>query len=128
MKMTAENNTEQFVLDDINTVYIGFDDNTEVKLDKIIEYDIDLDKIEHSFIELTNAETDTEIVNHFVGNKKNHVIYVDVKGKGFDIKNNKEIDVYYKIPCNMHMRKLRTHGECREEVGRMFIQLEGFIK
>lgn len=127
MKVTTKNNEKQFILDEIKAVYIGFDDNTEVKLNRITEYDIDLDKIEESFIELTNAAVDVEIENHFVGNKNNHIIYVDIEALGFEIGSCKTVEVSYNITCDMHIRKLRTHGEYKEATS-MFIQLEGFIK
>ena len=54
MKVITENNVNEYILDRIKKVYIGFDDNIEVELNNIIEYDIDLDNIDMSMLEFTN--------------------------------------------------------------------------
>ena len=127
MKVTVENNVEKFILESIKTVCIGFDDNTEVTLRAIVDYDIDLDKIESSTIGLTNAFTDVEIENHFRGNKHNQIIYIHIYARGVDNLSGECLDVFYDIPCDMVIRRLRMNGDNRE-VGTMFIELEGFIR
>lgn len=127
MKVTVENNVEKFILESIATVCIGFDDNTEVTLREIMDYDIDLDKIESSTIGLTNAFTDVEIENHFRGYKRNQIIYVHIYARGVDNLSGERLDVFYDIPCDMVIRKLRINGGNRE-IGSMFIELEGFIR
>ena len=127
MKVTVENNVEKFILESIKTVCIGFDDNTEVALREIVDYNIDLDKIESSTIWLTNAFTDVEIENHFRGNKHNQIIYVHIYARGVDNISGERLDVFYDIPCDMVIRRLRINGDNRE-VGTMFIELEGFIR
>lgn len=127
MKITTENNFKQFALDRINKVYIGFDDNVEVKLEHVIDYDIDLDKIEYSTIELTNSLSDVKLINHFKGNSNSKIIYLKIKAIGIALDDYKYIDVLYDIPCDMVIRRLRTNGG-HDECSSMFIELEGVVK
>mgnify|MGYP003295047072 CR=1 FL=1 len=54
--MLDENNVEEYILDRIKKVYIRFDDDIEVKLEHITEYDIDLEmqKYKPTSYSLTN--------------------------------------------------------------------------
>ena len=106
---------------------IGFRDNTEVTLKSIIDYDIDLDKIELCTIGLTNALSDVEIENHFKGNESNQIIYVRICAAGVNL-DGELFNVFYDIPCDMTIRRLRINGENRETYGQMFIELEGVIR
>lgn len=127
MKITTENNVSEFILDKINNVYIGFDD-TEIILKDIVEYDIDLDRVDCSTIEFTNAFSNVELENYFIGNKNNNIIYVHIEASGIVMENYvcRNIDVYYDIPCKMTIRRLRSHGNYKD-AGNMFVQLEGFV-
>lgn len=125
MKITTENNVH--ILDRIKKVYIGFDDNTEVQLDQIINYDIDLDKIEYSIIKLTNALGNAELENHFKGNKRNRIIYVHIEFIGVDPFIERYSNVFYDIPCDMVVRKLKVSNDC-DGLGDMSIELEGIVK
>ena len=127
MKVITENNVKNFILDKICKVYIGFDDNIEVKLDSIIDYDLDLDKIECSTIGFTNMFNNVEIENHFRRNRRNHIIYVNIEAVGYIMDQNKYIKVYYDIPCDMSIRNLKISGE-QDSVGNMYVELEGFVK
>ena len=127
MKVIVENNVKQFVLDRINKVYIGFDDNVEVSLDQIIDYDIDLDRVDCCSIGFTNAISDVEMINHFKGDNKSKIIYVKIEATGMSISDCRKNDVLYDIPCEMIIRRLRTNGEINN-IGNMFVELEGFVK
>lgn len=128
MKITVENDVTQFVLCEINCVYIEFSDGIEAKLDCITDYDIDLDNIDCSIIGLTNTFFNTEIENRFKGKKSNHVILVHIEATGID-KNDgyTRLNVFYDIPCDMKIRRLRINGD-RSNFGSMFVELEGFVK
>ena len=127
MKVITENNVNEYILDRIKKVYIGFDDNIEVELNNIIEYDIDLDNIDMSMLEFTNSLFNTEIENRFNEKKSNHIIYVHIEAIGFIPSKNKSIDVFYDIPCDMKIRRYRTNASYRD-IGNMFIELEGIVK
>ena len=120
MKVTVENNINEYILNRIKNVYIGFDDNVEVKLDQISDYDINLDKIDSSIIELTNILGNVELQNHFKG--KSRIIYVHIEFVGIDITGEQEFKVLYDIPCDMVIRNLRICS------GDMFVELEGIVK
>ena len=126
MTITTENNVKQYILHRIEKVYIGFDDNTEVVLKDVAEYDIDLDKNEYSTIELTNVFNDAVLENHFKGNKKNRVIYVHIEFSAVTL-DHEFIKAFYDIPCDMIIKRLRANSD-RVEVGDMFISLEGYVK
>ena len=126
MKVTVENNVKQYILDKINKVYIGFNDNTEVKLDAIEEFYIDLSN-DYSTIELTNVFEDIEIINHFNSIKPTSIIYVHIEAIGWFFKDgtgNECCGVYYDIPCDMKIGKLRIDGAEHN----MSIELEGIVK
>jgi hypothetical protein len=134
MKVITDNNVKQFILDRIDKVYIGFNDNIEVTLKHITDYDIDLDKIEYSTIEFANALSDKEMINHFKGNSNSKIIYVKIKATGITLDDevslsldDKWIDVLYDIPCDMVIRKLRIDGGVNE-CSRMVVELEGAVK
>ena len=125
MKVTTENNAKQFALDRIKKVYIGFDDNIEVTLNYIKDYNIDLDRIDCSTIEITNALDNVEIENHF--SKDSHIIYVHIEASGVLIESDEIIDVFYDIPCDMKIRRFKISadvGTCQD----MFVELEGIVK
>lgn len=126
MKITTDDNIEQFILLDLIKVCITFDDDVEVKLNNIIDYDIDLNKIESSTIELTTESSSVDIENRFKGKKSNHINLIHIEAKGYVGDENKDINVFYDIPCNMTIRRLRING-CYEGVGKMFVSLEGFV-
>ena len=126
MKITIDDNIEQFILLDLIEVCITFDDDSEVKLNNITDYDIDLNKIENSTIELTTEFSSAELENRFKGKKINHINLIHIEAKGYVAGEDKDINVFYDIPCDMTIRRLRING-CYEEVGKMFVSLEGFV-
>lgn len=133
MKVITDNNVKQFILDRIDKVYIGFNDNIEVTLKHITDYNIDLDKIEYNTIEFTNALSDKEMINHFKGNSNSKIIYIKIKATGITLddgitlNDHKWINVLYDIPCDMVIRKLRIDGGVNE-CSRMVVELEGAVK
>lgn len=130
MKITTENNVKNFILDRIKNVYIGFDDNIEVKLDAIIDFDIDLSDGDNSTIELTNVFEHIEILNHFKTAKSTRIIYVHIEATGVRIVNgvgHVVTNVYYDIPCDMKISRLRIEGN-KHEAGNMLVELEGLVK
>lgn len=127
MKITTEDNVKQFILYRINAIYIGFDDNVEVKLDQISDWDFDFDKIELSTIEFTNVSNDVELESHFVGNKLNKIIYIHIDALGLLPERDEECRVFYDIPCNMYIRRLKMNGDM-SDCGGMLVELEGSLK
>ena len=126
MKVTTENNVKQYILHTINNVYIGFNDNVEVVLNQITEFDIDLDGANNSTIEFKTDISNIELANYF-SNKKNHIIYVRMEATGMNIESQTDVKVYYDVPCNMIIRRLRFDGD-NSYCGGMLVELEGFVK
>ena len=125
MKVTTENNVKEYVLNRIENVHIGFNDNAEITLNHITEYNIDLDSIDYSTISFANAINNIEIENHFKNNKKSRVIYIHIDAIGYLIENGKEVKVFYDIPCDMIIRRFRLNGSsCCEN---MYVELEGIV-
>lgn len=129
MKVTTENNVENFVLYEINSVYLLFNDEVEVELNNIIEYDFDFDKIECSTIELLNELNNSEIENRFGARKNNHITFIHIEATGVCLGEDcgKDVKVFYDIPCDMKIRRLRVNGN-KDCICNMFISLEGFVK
>lgn len=128
MKITTENNVKNFILDRIKNVYIGFNDNVEVKLNSITDFDIDLSDGYNSTIELTNTFENIEIINHF-NSTNSRIIYVYIEAIGICMRDcaGYDIDVYYDIPCDMKISRLRIDGDLHE-TGNMLVELEGLVK
>jgi hypothetical protein len=125
--MTIDRNTKQFVFDRAKTIRIGFSDNIEVKLDQIINYDLDLDVVGESTIDITSALFDVDVINRFQRNSSSRVIYVEIEMIGYDIETNYYPIVTYRIPCDMKIIKFRmdtSYGVSSE----MRIQLEGIVR
>ena len=124
MKITTENNIKQFILNRINRVYIKFSDDVEIKLDKIIDYDLDIDSNDISTIELTSAMQDCEIINRFNDKKKNRITFIHIEGISCS-SDECSVDAFYDIRCIMKIRKLRiNNNDC---CANMFIELEGIV-
>lgn len=127
MKVTIENNITEYVITKIKDICIGFDDNTEIKLKQIVEYDLDLDSIYNTTISFINAYQNAELENHFKGNKRNHIIYVHIDAFAATPDGMGDFRVCYDIPCDMTIRRLETNGD-RSTVGAMVVELEGIVK
>lgn len=125
MKVTVENNVKEYILDKIKDVYIGFNDNVEVRLNQIIDYDIDLNNEHDSTISFTNALNNVEMENHFKG-KKSRIIYVRIDAIGWN-PDESSFDVFYDIPCDMKIKNLRISGEY-DGFGDMHVELEGVVR
>lgn len=127
MKMTIDKNTKQFVFDRAKTIRIGFSDNIEVKLDQIINYDLDLDVVGESTIDITSALFDVDVINRFQRNGSSRVIYVEIEMIGYDIETNYYPIVTYRIPCDMKITKFRMDASYGV-ASQMNIQLEGIVR
>lgn len=125
MKVTSEIN--DYVLHNLHSMCILFDDKTEVELNHICSYDIDLDKIESSIINFVSHINNKELQNHFLNNKKNKITHIHMKFTGSDCDEGQWCDVFYDIPCNMMIRKVRSLQDGWDEVGKVTVELEGVV-
>ena len=129
MKITTEYyDVQNFILNRIDKIYIGFNDNIDVKLTNITEYDINLNNECSSTIEFSNVFTNIELANHFRSNSR--IIYVRIEAFGIIAdKNNygKHTAVFYDIPCNMVISRLRISRNS-DDCSEMYVELEGLVK
>ena len=124
MKVTSDK--DQFILGSIKKIILSFKDGCDVRLNHIVEYDFDFDTVECSYMGITNALIDKEILNRF--RKRNgliNFIHIEINAVGNldGMENTAMID----IPCKMYIRELRTNGD-HSCAGYMFVRLEGDVK
>ena len=72
MKLTSD--IQNGFLRNIKSITIVFEDNEEVILDNIYDFDFDLDSIESSWIDVTNAYINKTLVDRFASKKENSKI------------------------------------------------------
>lgn len=126
MKVTSENN-KQIILYGIKSLTIVFKDKTEVVLNHIRTYDLDLKANELSSITLSNALYDVEIINHFIGNKCNTIDFLHIEWNAYDLETGEiESPIFYDIPCFMKIYDLRLFA-LDEDSSDMNIVIKGDI-
>ena len=117
------------ILCNIKSITIVFEDNEAVVLNNIYDFDFDLDSIESSWIDVTNAYINKILVNRFASKKENSKIkHININYINLDIKYQEAIlDTFIDIPCCMIIRKLRIDGDT-DRYGKMYVRLEGMVK
>ncbi len=125
MIITTENN-KQFILDRIKYIHLLFTDNTKITLSEITDFSLDLDSIDYSQIDITNALFDKELQNHFKGYKINKIKEVSIEEKIVTYDDCEVQQALYKIPCTMYIRRLILEGNINTSSS-MRIVLEGDI-
>ena len=127
MKLTSD--IQNGFLRNIKSITIVFEDNEEVILDNIYDFDFDLDSIESSWIDVTNAYINKTLVDRFASKKENSKIkHININYINLDIKYQEAIfDAFIDIPCCMSIRKLRINGDT-DSCGKMYVRLEGWVK
>jgi hypothetical protein len=124
MKITTEEKVKDFILDRVNLAILTFDDDTEIKLTEITDIDIDLNKLEISYINFTNALHNVELENCFSKNKKITHVYLETRSFLVDCT---DLKVFYDIQCDMRINRLRINIPSND-VDDMYVELEGFVK
>ncbi len=125
MKLVTNNN-KQFILDRIKNIILLFTDDTKITLSEITDFNLDLDSINCSEIDITNALFNKELQNHFKGYKKNKIKEIWIEGIGFSLDDCKGQQILYDIPCNMYIRRLIINGNIGTSSS-MQVVLEGSI-
>ena len=92
-------------------------------MSQVTDIDIDLNKLEQSYIYITSAVQDSELDNYYSKNKK--ITHVHLEPRSVEIKEGTEIESFYDIPCNMKINRLRF-GCTRSNCGDMYFELEGW--
>lgn len=123
MILTTEDKVKEFVFDCLKYIILTFEDGSEVKLSQISDIDIDLNRFEQSYIYITNAVQDAELLNCF--SKGKMIIHVHFEPRSINILDCNNIKTFYDIPCNMKINRLRF-GTTKSSPGDMYFELEGF--
>lgn len=124
MKVTSD--IKEGVMESIDKIILTFEDNVEIELNQIINYDIDLDCIEYSSIELTNALVNHDLLNRFKAKERTIKIkLIHIEYNICQIIDGKVNKSYLDIPCQMCLRRCRIDGDA---CGKMFISIEGGIE
>lgn len=100
-----------------------FEDGYFVTLDKIINYDIDLTRIESSYIEITSYFNNAELISRFCRHNDN-VTKIYFTMNAID----KKDDKYGVITlCDMYIKNISFNGS-EDTFSEMFLRLEGMVK
>ena len=124
MKLTTDDNVDEFLMSDINKVYITFTNKEEVILKSITDWDINLDPINYSTISFTNAFQNKELIQHF--DKKEIVEFIHIEGRGIKADDHNYIDLFYDIPCHMKIQRVCVDGGY-SNCGKTFVEFEGVV-
>lgn len=125
MTLTTEDNVKEFIFDYLKSVILTFEDGSEIKLSKISEIDIDLNRpIEHSFIYITSAVQDADLIKCYIKGTKITGIHLDPRS--IDLTNCMDINTFYDISCEMDMTRLKF-GTTKTAPGDMYFELEGMV-
>lgn len=126
MEIKVNNNIEDYYIIDILNVYIGFEDKTEARIRCVKSYEIYLNDEESNLTFYSNLNN-AEILNHFTGNKTNHIEYVNLEAKIGIPETSDTYMMYQLIPCDMEIVSYDTSRLVGEE-NYVMISLEGNIK
>lgn len=123
MILTSEYN--KGIISHIKSVILTFDDLGEIVVNCITDYDMEFNRFESSYVELTHCEIDKNIITKYTKNinvKHMHMVLVI-----FDATTCKKVESYLDIPCNMEIATLRYHGT-PESISNCSIRLEGLCE
>lgn len=132
MRIITKNNIEEYYIERVVDVYIGFEDFSEARLSSVSNLDIYLTDDEFSIIKLESNFCNEEIMNHLKGNKKNHVTYVNME---LEILHPVEKEsgipessiAYQLIPCDMKITGASIH-DVKDNLGIFTVELMGKVK
>lgn len=122
MKMTSD--IKKFIFNRVYKIILRFQDEREIAMEQIIDWDFDFDQIDESCIDFTNAIVDKEIFDRF--STDDNIILLHIEGKSVDMLAINDNVVMMDVPCNMHIRKVRINGSF-DTAANMNVQLEGMV-
>lgn len=126
MKIITKNNMEEYMITGIVNVYICFEDLSEARLSCVLDTDTYLTHDEFSIFKFESRFCNEEIESHFVGNKFNHVTYVNMELEVIDKKGKECSTAYWIVPCDMKITGYNVHSEKGESC--TTIELMGRVK
>lgn len=123
MKLTSENKNECYNY--AKKVVLTFENDKEIELKYITDYDIDLCRNSSSTVYLTSGVTNVDLSN--IVTKKNNVKMLHFEFNSVDIENPTEsTESFLDIPCNMGIVRYRLFGD-RDSCNKMYIELDGVV-
>ena len=124
--MQATSKIKKGIMTQINKIILVFKDDIEIELNEIIDYDINLDYIDVSTIELTNMFLNNELLNRFKS-KKNKITLIHIEYEIYDVDKKISEKVFLDIPCYMKIECCRISGD-NNNIGTMHIVIDGGIQ
>ena len=129
--MKMKSNTDKGVMDNIYNLTLKFNDNTEIKLNYVQDFDFDIYADEESYIEFTVDEVSKYILNRIGRSAKDVVKCVTAKSKLFNINATNaritEHDMDIRLTGNLKVKNYRLFSTGKNENASMFIRLEGVL-
>lgn len=123
MKMSSDMN--KFIFDRVYKIILRFQDEYEIILDQISEWNFDFDKNDKARIDFINVIVNKEIFDRFCID--DNIIFLHIEGKGMDMLAEKDNVVMIDVPCNMYIRKVKMNGGF-DSVTDMYVHLEGTVE
>lgn len=122
--MRVTSNMEVGIIDRVQYIALTFEDDTELRLGEVVEYDLDLDNIDYSTISFATAFIYDEILTQF--NKKEirriRINFLEIDANDLERKEKLVLD----MPCRMKIRRCRINGDMHT-VPNMYVELEGMV-
>ena len=123
MKLTSENKNECYNY--AKKVILTFENDKEIELKYITDYDIDLCRNSSSTVYLTSGVTNVDLSN--IVTKKNNVKMLHFEFNSVDIENPTELtESFLDISCNMKIVRYRLSAD-KASVSEMYIELDGVV-
>ena len=123
MKVICE--MEKGFISDVNCIILIFEDNTEVRIGKIKNYDLDLNDNDCSSISFTTACIYNNLLNKF---KKKNIKKICINLKEVDVNDLDSVKpLQLDILCNMKINRCNLIGDIDSGVD-MYVELEGMVK
>ena len=123
MILTSEHN--KGIISHIKSVTLNCNDLGELVVDGITDYDMEFNRSESSYVELTHCFIDKHIITKYVKNIK--VIHIKIVMEIYNTESNKSETSCLDIPCDMKITTLKYHGS-PESISNCFIRLEGLCE
>jgi hypothetical protein len=123
--MTVISNMEKGFINKIDYIILTLEDDTEIRICEINDYDLDLYGGDYSSISFTTVCTNNKLLSRF---KRESIKHIHIK---FDEINGNDRNsvrpLLLDIPCNMKIKRCRVNGDT-STIGNMYVELEGMVR
>ena len=123
--MILTSDYQKGIISHIKSVILTFDDQGEIVLDTITDYDMEFNKTEINIVEFAHCSIDKDIIAKYSDSVNIKNIHINMVI--YNIKTNKTRVSFLDIPCNMKIKSLRYKGG-RDIVSDCTMVLEGYCE